>query len=331
MLRGSLDDATLPRAVNLWNLVSGIPTTVDLDSLLAANWNRDQRFSFVLDSGTVARAARQFSQHLDLNLQAVENRSWRLSASPPDDSLLPRHMEVSDLIHDDQQAAWLLGALEQFFPGSRDQVTLNSEFRLDRSQQLDDTVWFAIVRLLENWRLHAGLMPRLAEYPIENWRTEFVTAAELTGLRHQLTDITASATPLASLLSSQCGQAGLTCWVDWPALQQVGLTPQSLVVSLTQNRPLIQLLREFEFEYGTQTALVDSKTIWVTTPREYRQTARYFVFPANEKGLEDYWRIWLRPLTPLDGAGISQLELALTPDQRFVWVKCCFPTLAFGS
>ena len=89
------------------------------------------------------------------------------------------------------------------------------------------------------------------------------------------------------------------------------------------------MLNELESELGIVCLLLNEKTLWLTSHYAYRRVPEVFVMPSDGKSVDTYWSQYLRPLTPIDSAGISQVIIRQTPDGKFIIVKCCWPTLQF--
>ncbi|MBX3420549.1 MAG: hypothetical protein KF752_03230 [Pirellulaceae bacterium] len=329
-LRGlRLDKVSLSRAANVWSLVTGIPTVVDLQSLSAAGLDRNATIDLRLQSVMADKAAEQLALAAGLKIQAIENRFWRLYAPAPDAQRLPWQMTIEDLLPQPDEHDWLVTALERLLPGLKGAMAVVAGELVCEAGKCDVRDWFAALRLLENWRSLSRKPSQLSQYEPNILQAPLTTAKLLPGLERELTEKNVAQRPLASFLNLICTQAEINCWVDWPALAETGLGPHTAISSVTYKRRLAAVLKELEFEYGVVVALIDSQTVWLTSPAVYRQSAGLFVLPSQGKDLQDYWLQWLRPLTPTTPTGVSQTEIQLSPDQQVVLVKCCYPNLQF--
>jgi len=324
-----LDDVPLAHALNFLSLASGLPLILDANSLAAVNRSRSERIRLTLGDSTAAEATHKLAQQLELQLQSIENRYFRFYAKPPDEQQLPLEMSIGDLVDGDEGSQWLRSYVNQFFPDVAAGFTIENSMLLASRDTVDPLSRFMLFRSLENWRIQRGLPQVLQKYQAENLLSTLVTPSQMKRLDQPLQQVTTSPRPLASLLSSLGGELGIQCWCDWPALARLGLAPGSLVTVVTLNRSLKSVLQELAFEYNLVTVIVDENTLWLTNQETYRQSPQVFVLP-NEDRTMDYWEQYFRPLTPVVQSGVSKSELLFSPDKKFVFVKCCLPTLQFN-
>jgi hypothetical protein len=330
LIRGlRIADMPLAHAVNYLSLVSGIPSRVDLRSMAASGRDFSSPISFLLESGNVAELGQKFAQDAGIQLRPVDNRYWRFFCNSPNVEMLPWQSPIDDLVRDEQEAVWFRETLSALFPESAASIRLSDGQLSADSETVDRLDWFDVIRWIENWRHQQGLPSRFPEYPPGSLRMPFVQSPQVAGLEQSLKEITSSPQALASFLSMLCAQAGLNCWIDWPALNEIGLSPSSPVLSVTYNRPLRNVLSELAFEYGITAVILDEQTLWITQQNAYRMNSEVFVLP-NEGQDADYWYQYLRPLTPIGADGVSQIQLRISPDQQLVMVRCCRPSLDFN-
>lgn len=324
-----LDDVPLAHAINYLSLASGLPMVLDAYSLSAANRNPSDKIRFVLGDGSVAEGAHKLAQQLGLQLQSIENRYYRFSAPPPDAQLLPLGTRIDDLIVDEAGQQWLRSFLDLFFPQAASGFTIQSGMLVTDPQAVDPMTRFSVFAALEAWRVQSGLPPAMSQYDSTNLVAPFVTVGDMKRLAQPIQQITDSPRPLASWLSSLGSELGIKCWIDWPSLAALGLEPGSLVTIVTHQRSLESVLQELAFEYNLVTAIVDQESLWITDQESYRQAARVFVIPSQDRPL-DYWEQYFRPLTPVVSGGVSRAELILSPDKRTIVVRSCLPNLQFN-
>lgn len=330
-VRGLRMDAVSPaRAVSALSAVAGVPTQVDLDSLDAIGFDGNSKLSLIIEPGPVAKVASQFAKKTGLVIESIDNQFWRIKAAAPDKQRLPWSMEIKDLVSPEQEE-WFAAAIGRLMPDRQATVRVESGVLHWDNQPVDMASWFAVVRLLENWRLQKGLARQLTQYEDSQLRQELVTPAGVAGLQANLNTTTSAPRALANFISHASAQAGINCWVDWPALARLGLGPQSSVLSVTRNRTLGEILQEFAFEHGLVTLIIDQQNLCLTDTQAYRRRTCPLVLPSRGKGVDDYWSSWLRPLTGVDSSGVAHLPIELTPDQQFVLVRCCWPTLQFSD
>lgn len=324
-----LDNISLPNAVNYLSLASGIPMTLDANSLLSANLDRKIKLNLRLDDMTVREGLQKFALQSNLQLQAVENRYFRLFSKQPTDQQLPFQISISDLATDEGTVEWLRSLVDQYFPTISDGITAEGPMLTAQREKVDVPSWFVLVRALENWRTHRGLPSALPQYLPENLLVPFVLQDQVAGLQRPLQRMTTSPQPLASLLTSLGTDCDIDCWIDWPSLATIGLSPSTLISTTIFNRTLKSILQELAFEYGLVTVIVDQNTIWLTSKETYRHSPDLFVIASEGRAME-YWEQYFRPLTPVLSGGISKTQLLMTSDGSILFVKSCRPTLDFN-
>lgn len=334
-----LPNRKLSDVLATWNTVVGLPVEINPISLAAADFDFDQTFDVELKETTAATGIDQLAAAVGLKAESRDNRFWLLSAPVPDEQKLPRSIKIDDLVASPEQQGWLAETIELIFPGTAANLVYADGKLTCKPDGMDHLTWFTLVRMLENWRQQRGLTSALPQYRKESLRVPFVPAAKVAAFNSTLTDVTSTARPLAQLVNRQCFSAGMTCWVDWAALEYLSvrlaageaksITPQTQRISVTNNRSLKQFLSELEFELGMVTMVIDEKTIMITSRFAYTRMQQVFVIPSGGKSVDAFWGQYFRPLTPIDSNGISNVVIRSSPDGEFIFVKCCWPTLKF--
>ncbi len=335
----SLPNRRLSDVLAVWNTIVGLPVEINPISLTAADFDFDQSFDVELKETTASAGIDQLAAALGLKAESRDNRFWLLSAPVPDEKKLPRSIKIDDLVSSPEQQSWLAETIESIFPGTASSLEYVDGKLISKPDGLDHLTWFTLVRMLENWRQQRGLASGLPQYRKESLRVPFVPAAKVAAFNSTLTDVNSTARPLAQLVNRQCFSAGVTCWVDWAALEYLpvrlaageakSISPQTQRISVTHNRTLKQFLSELDFELGMVTMVIDEKTIMITSRFAYRRMQQVFVIPSGGKTIDAFWSQYFRPLTPIDSEGISNVVLRTSPDGEFIFVKCCWPTLQF--
>ena len=335
----NLPNRKLSDVLAAWNSVVGLPVEINPISLAAADFDFDQSFDVELKETTAAAGIDQLAAAIGLKAESRDNRFWLLSASVPDEQKLPRSIKIDDLVSSPEQQNWLTETIEQIFPGTASSLEYTAGKLTCKPDGMDHLTWFTLVRMLENWRQQRGLPSVLPQYRKESLRVPFVPAAKVAAFNSTLTDVNSTARPLAQLVNRQCFSAGVTCWIDWAALEYLpvrlaageakSITPQIQRISVTNNRSLKQFLNELDFELGMVTMVIDEKTIMITSRFAYRRMQQVFVIPSGGKSVDAFWGQYFRPLTPIDSEGISNVVIRTSPDGEFIFVKCCWPTLQF--
>lgn len=324
----------LPQFVSLWSNLSGIPTAVDLDALAAAGFDPRQPLGInLVQSTTVGDLASSLGQAIGLEAAPHENRFLRLTVSAAAiDAKLPNALPVADLVTDQAAQQWLIEALTQLEPSAAGQWAF-ADGQLARprtvdGQLLDPLKWFAVVRLLEGWRIAAGQSPTQTQYTPQQLSAKFTTPAEVPGLEHVLKEVSPQSRPVSTVLPRVCREANVHAWIDWPQVGAVGLGPQSTAVFVTAGRPLRNVLADYASEFSLVVAVLDEQSLWFTSNQAYRRTPRLFVIPAEGRSAEE-WKSLLRQLTPTadGGNGVGSVVAVSTPDGQFILVRCCYPVV----
>jgi hypothetical protein len=322
--------------VSLWSNLSGIPTVVDLDTLAAAAIDRRQKLSLSLvQATTVGDIVPQLGQALGLRADARENRFLQLAAPPEAmEQKLPNAVTLENLVVDAAGEAWLRDALEQLFP------TVDVEWRvvdgkLMRPTAADGTsrdplAWFAVVRVLEGWRMAAGHPSTLEQYTPQQLSAALLSSSDVVGLDSQLKQVSAQAHPVAQILPRICQEAGLDAWIDWDKVGTVGLGPQSTALFVTTARPLRRALADYATEFSLVVAILDERSLWITSNQAYRSSPQCYVVPSDGRSAEE-WKSQLRALTPAaSGTGdVGRVVVIPTLDEKFMLVRCCRPVVSF--
>lgn len=320
----------LAQFVSLWSNISGVPTTVDLDSLAAANIDRNSKLELgMVRSSTIIEIAQRMGQPLGLMVRPSDNRYLTLGA--PQDAIkqiLPASVSVQGLLRNDSDHQWLTESLTQLFPvvAVSDWIVADEELRAPPS--LDAATWFEVLRLIGSWRIAAGLPTGLAGYDPDRLVNHFVESEQIADtLDRTLDSVLPQARPVAQVLPSIARQAGFNAWIDWSQTGELGLGPQTTALVVTSARPLRRALHDFATQFSLVVAIEDKSSLWITSPKAYRQQPRYYVIPSQNLTREQ-WRQRLRPLTPVavDGS-VGEVVVILTPDSKFIFARCCRPTV----
>ena len=131
---------------------------------------------------------------------------------------------------------------------------------------------------------------------------------------------------VAQLISEISTAGKMHAWIDWASVGQKGLGPNTIDFVVTKDRNLRQCFRDLAEKYSLIVACEDDKSVVITTAEVYRAQPRLFVLPSEGKTAEQ-WMEELQPLTPGTAAAAQPIQAYLTPDSKFVIVRCCRPRL----
>ncbi len=326
----------LSRFVNLWTHLSGIPVVVDFSSLASAGLDRNAPpvLPQAVRNKSFGELLGGIAAQNGMKMQVVENRFVRLHAS--DSSVVPSTVNVGDLVADATDQKWLEALLHSFYlpsAGGNAQtaiVVADGQLSYDTSV-LDSSTWGEIVRTVETWReLKIGSASEFVKRPEQFLVKLIYDDRKLTELEHVTELVSPQSRPVGQVLSKLCEEAGLHCWIDWASVGSVGLGPQTTQVVVTRGRTLRRILADYARIYPLRVAILDEKSVWVTSPQTYRSTVQVFVLPADGKTAMQ-WQSELRRLTPSYAADNPQsaanrsVLAELSPDGQFVFVRSCLP------
>lgn len=326
----------LPRFINMWTHLSGIPVVVDFSSLASAGIDRNAPIALPpqVRERTYGEILAGTAKTSGLTMQTIDNSFVRLRAPT---SLVPETLSMEELVGETQQE-WLVSMLAAFYAPNLD-ASLDAPFSVSGgslacdANLIDSSTWGEVVRTMETWRnLQLGKPSDFVKIP-EQFLVQLIRDdRQLMQLEKLSSVVSAQSRPVGQTLSKLCSEAGLTCWIDWGATRQVGLGPQTTQIVVTHGRSLRRILADYAREYPLTVAILDTSSIWITSPKAYRSTVQVFVLPAEGKTALQ-WQSELRQLTPnYNTADVSSqanrsVLTQLSPDGNFVFVRSCLPTV----
>lgn len=322
---------SVSNVLSQWVQVSGVPTVVDLDSFAAAGVDPYKVIPKIL-VGTeqpLSQVGASIAQEMGVDLKTIENRFLGFQASESAiQQQMPSKISITDLLPEIEHQQWLVKTLDQIWPEYQGKwIVGDGELTVDPNT-VDPLAWFWAVRMLESWRLAAGLETKLdkSRYDPSKFTTKFVDPDEVAALNNPVSLTPMNRAPVAQLVSDICAANQMQAWVDWASVSQKGLAPSTIDFIVTQGRTLRQCLLELAEKYSLVIALEDDKSVFITTAEVYRIQPRLFVMPSQGKTAEQ-WMEELQPLTPGTAIAVQPVQAFLTPDSRFVITRCCRPNL----
>ena len=323
----------LASVINFWNHLSGIPTVINLDALAAAGINRNQGISLQQIAPQTAKALGQ-SLAAAAGCRLVEGELPFWSIQPTIEQVqqvVPTEVSLAGLVGEADQA-WFSSMLVELLPQmdaqtawQGDKLVFANSAEADEGQWL---AWFYVVRLIANWQLASTGSISLDSDKLDEQvlHHPLVDPTQITALDKRLNFVTMEAVPSGQLLSRCADEVGLQCWIDWANVGASGLQPNSRLAVVTMNREFRRVLADYASQYSLVVALLDEKNLWLTTPIRYRSEARLYVVPSGGRTPEQ-WQQQLRLLTPIDAGGNSLLRIIASPDQQWMFLRCCPPSL----
>jgi hypothetical protein len=279
---------------------------------------------------SVDEISRQFSKVAGLEVHSRENRYWELTAPTERiDELLPNRFPLEGLLPAELGESWIRQALSELMPGVPAESWLVESGELVYQPSLMDVrTWFAATRLLDTWRVAAGLGTELVSYAPQNVLTKLVEQVDVPGLERVTNQVFPQALPLSQLLTRIGAEAGVRIWVDWQHVAELGLSPATTSSIVVTSRSLRDVLKDCVELFGVVVAIEDQRTLRLTSPQAFRADARLFLAPSEGLTAEQ-WQQKLRPLTPADAGGVGRVVALATPDSRFALLRCCRSLVEF--
>ncbi len=321
---------SISNAVIQWVQFSGIPTVVDLDSFVAAGLDPYKPIGKIhVSAAPLAQVGGLLAKEMGVELITIENRFLAFQA--PEAAIrkyLPTAIKISDLLADNDQQQWLVKTLEQIWPEYEGKwIVRDGELTVD-PVIVDAMAWFWAVRMLESWRFAAGMETQLDKTKMDQSKfvTKFVDPEQVEAFNKPLSLTLVSRAPVAQLFSEICAANHLHGWIDWASVGQKGLGPHTVDFIVTRDRTLRQCMRDLADRYSLVIACENDEAMLITTADVYRGQPRLFVLPSQAKTAEQ-WVEELQPLTPATATAAQPILAFLTPDSRFVIVRCCRPRL----
>ncbi|MGI9427264.1 MAG: hypothetical protein ACR2NM_01305 [Bythopirellula sp.] len=233
-----LDQVPLVDCLRLFSQLGGVPVSVGPEHLMMAGITAKKRVSLDVSDTSLGDMLNQILEPLQLEFATQDQQVviQRKDATKVREINYP----VDDLVSADTSEEELAGWVEQLVaPGSWQASggkgrleAATGNLQISQTQQ----VQYQVLILLERLRLARGLPPR-SRYPAK--RLAGTPASELLAaeLSKPTTFTFSQFTPLEEVFTYWQTELGLPLLVDWPALFDVGLAPQSTVACAIIEQP----------------------------------------------------------------------------------------------
>ncbi|MEM7477578.1 MAG: hypothetical protein AAF483_21535 [Planctomycetota bacterium] len=318
---------TLAGVINTWTHAVGMPTRVSLDSLAAANLDRNQTVELGrFKNTTAANLSEKLAGAVEAQWIA---RSDHLQLRGSDDKarqLLPEDFDLAELTESPDLLQGMLANLDKLFPGTAKGWSLDGTKLKYDATLIDSVTWFRAIRLLENLRVAAGKTPGLEGYSPASLTVAFVQQQQLDYLDRQLSIFTVQEGPVGQAISRVGRSVGVNIWFDWPSLAKVGIGPGTTGLITTYKRTPRQIFTNYIDEFKLVFAIVDEKTLLVTSQEGYRTQPQLFVLKANGRTAEQ-WAQQLEDEVPLNEQGTGALVVFQSFDGGHIITRCCWPRI----
>ncbi len=299
----------LSEAINTISQLANLPIAVDFDSLTAANVNRDQHIelketnrpaSEVFD--VMANAIGGHFEHQDSLGVTLVGSAERMQEN------VAKSLDLSGLAPE-TQITWAK-TLDSLFPDKKETWQLvNGSIQTDApafSRQ-----WLQLANTVTLWRRYEQRSASAPAFPF---------AAIENALELEITHHANEPKQLWVTLTQVLRQAKLKCWIDWPSIARVGVTPQTTCVVLASHRSLREILAEVQRRYDLVFVIEDPQTVVVTTRDGRRAYLKTYVFDAEGRNT-DQWKEQLELAEPSELAGLPPFRIGISPDGKFAIVR----------
>lgn len=324
-----MGDSNLSQAIQMFTQVSGIPTTVNLDSLKAAKIDTSSGYAFgKFQAASVGQVVQQVGAGSGFALTPKQNEFLELRATNEGlRDTLPTAMKVDDLVASDEDREWLLRTLAKLFSKPTDAWRIEGGELSALPGQVDSLAWFEAIRMLEGIRTVQRKESKVEAYADGSIQNRFVLQDDVKALEKVVRQVSLQARPIGQSMSRLSEPEGVQLWIDWPNLASIGVGPSTSGIVVTNDRPLGSILKNYAENFSFVVAIESETDLWITSPLAYRRQGRVYVLPSRGRTAEQ-WRDQLGfDLTPLNEDGVGELIAVLTPDKSTVIVKCCRPAL----
>lgn len=318
----------LSTVLNTWTRLSGMPSRVDLNSLAAANLDVRAKLDLgKFQNSSVANISNALAQKANV---AWQTKNDHLLLSAPEAALksqLPDSMDLTDLAENPEQIQQVLQSLGRLFPGTAKGWSAEGTTLKYDSAIIDLVTWFRAIRLIENLRVASGKAPGLTNFRPENLTVPFVQSDKLVFLDEKTKLLSVQEEPVEQAISKLCAQLGVEVWFDWQALAKAGIGPETTALVTTYDRTPRNILKDFSTTLLLEFAVIDQKTIWVTSRQGYRELAQVFVIQSAGRTPEQ-WELLLEDQMPLVN-GVGQPAVLSSFDGQHIITRCCYPKVQF--
>ncbi len=318
----------LSTVLNTWTRLSGMPSRVDLNSLAGANLDVAAKLDLgKFQNSSVANISNTLAQKAKV---AWQTKSDHLLLSAPEAALksqLPESTDLSDLAENPEQIQQVLQSLGRLFPGTAKGWGVEGTTLKYDSAIIDLVTWFRAIRLIENLRVASGKTPGLTNFRLENLTVPFVQSDKLVFLDEKTKLLSVQEEPVEQAISKLCARLGVEVWFDWKALAKAGIGPETTALVTTYDRRPRNILKDFSTTLLLEFAIIDQKTIWVTSRQGYRELAQVFVIQSAGRTPEQ-WELLLEDQMPLVN-GVGQPVVMSSFDGQHIITRCCYPKIQF--
>ncbi len=262
--------------LTLVSQLSGSPVSVGPEQLLMAGISPRKQVSLNASDISLDEALAQVLEPLRLEYVVVGPQV--IVVRKDADQVREIEYPIDDLVSDDASAEQLANWVRQLVvPASWEEATLEiagDSLRIHQSQR----VHYQVLVFLERLRLVRGLSTR-SRYPIERLAPTPLHAAMAERLTAPALFTFTQETPLGEVLLHWQRELDLPLLVDWPALAEVQLWPESTVLCAVADRPWHEVLTDVLEPLGLDWRATTGGAIEVSSADKLRRDLQLELYP----------------------------------------------------
>ena len=267
-----LKDIALNDALRFVTQLSTIPIHLDPDALGRRNLRADRTVNLTVRETTMRGLLDAILEKTGLTWAAREGHVVITTEAESREEWVTIRHDVSDLTHGDATATaalaeWIVQLIEYgTWPGQTD-VEAEASCNVEESTLVithHDTVHYEVLEFCEKLRGARGLPPRTR---ILKDRIGMGAARLACGALDQSVSLRLWRDQSINDIAAELGkQASLQILVDWPALYEVGWSPQDMEQLFCEQQTLREVLTTWLRPKGLTYRVIDRQTIEITTP-----------------------------------------------------------------
>lgn len=281
---------SLHRAVEMLSDLTAIPITLDPAALRMAGISVNQEVSIRGNNATAAELIR--TTLAEAKLQYEQRGNQLIVIRPGAEKFGSRTYRVEDLLPQGARDASSIAQLIQTLVSAESWKEQGGQgtIKVDQSQLSvfqSQAVHYDALILCERLRKARGL-PLQSRYPEKLLRTKPLDAALASQLDRNTTFSFVVWTPLPRVIHHWEKATGLTILVDWSALADVQLAPNSTIACAVEGIGWREALDEVLTPLGLAWIPVDEKTIQITSraAAEAEQFIEFYTLPKSSDAAE---------------------------------------------
>ena len=262
--------------LTLVSQLSGSPVSVGSEQLLMAGISPRKQVSLAASDISLDEALTRVLE--PLRLEHVVDGPQVILLRKDSDQVREIDYPIDDLVSDDTDAEQLANWLRQLVaPTSWQGAPLefaDQSFRIQQSQR----VHYQVLVFLERMRLVRGLSTR-SSYPVERFAPTPLHAAMAERLTAPALFTFSRETPLSEVFLHWQRELDLPLLVDWPALAELQLWPESTVICAVADRPWHDVLTDVLEPLGLDWRATIGGAIEISSAEQFARDLQLELYP----------------------------------------------------